>query len=110
MNKNEYKQAAAADEAMMVGEPAVGYDATTALQDRIVSIVKNIHDTTILGRYLETLTMSLPAASGQKVIKKHPLPKTFSSEVLALTGVIPNDGMGDGYKEVVADYLVEKYL
>ena len=28
MNKKEYKQAAAADEAMMVGEPAVGYDAT----------------------------------------------------------------------------------
>ena len=108
---NKYnQQVTPADELMGVGEPAVGYDTTMALQDRIVSIVKNIHDTKILGRYLETLTMSMPVTTSQKVIQKHPLPKTFSPEVMALTGVIPNACIGDDYKEVIADYLAEKYV
>ena len=54
MNKNEYKQAAAADEAMMVGEPAVGYD-TTVVAKPCPQLLLTIEDESMIKDIREAL-------------------------------------------------------
>ena len=60
MNKKEYKQAAAADEAMMVGEPAVGYvHSSESLKSRILATINKVDDTKVLGECLSILLCSV---------------------------------------------------
>ena len=57
MNKKEYKQAAAADEAMMVSEPAVGYDATTAVAKPCPQLLLTIEDESMIKDIRKALKM-----------------------------------------------------
>ena len=55
MNKKEYKQAAAADEAMMVSEPAVGYDDATVVAKPCPQLLLTIEDESMIKDIREAL-------------------------------------------------------